>query len=170
MYNLSKSADLRFIFFVFEQCAEPDNRIVITSYSIHYTKLYDVAFLTKVAGMYKERVNFAHEILAEAEFLFVAPATYDEKTVQKRWKAETPAQLAELAALLVTITDADAHAMETVVKDWIEAKGYNLGGIMNAFRLALVGASKGPHIFDIVALIGIDETVARIHAAIKSLS
>ncbi len=130
----------------------------------------DVAFLTKVAGMYKERVNFAHEILAEAEFLFVAPATYDEKTVQKRWKAETPAQLAELAALLVTITDADAHAMETVVKDWIEAKGYNLGGIMNAFRLALVGASKGPHIFDIVALIGIDETVARIHAAIKSLS
>jgi glutamyl-tRNA synthetase len=40
---------------------------------------------------------------------------------------------------------------------------------MNAFRLAVVGESKGPHMFDIIALIGKDETISRIKKAVEVL-
>jgi len=56
------------------------------------------------------------------------------------------------------------------VKDWIAEKEYNLGGIMNAFRLSVVGEPKGPHMFDIIALLGKDETIQRIERAINAIN
>lgn len=58
---------------------------------------------------------------------------------------------------------------EATVKQWIGEKGYNLGGIMNAFRLAIVGEAKGPHMFDITELIGKNETIARLQRAIEQI-
>lgn len=52
---------------------------------------------------------------------------------------------------------------------WIEDKGYHLGNIMNAFRLTLVGEGKGPHMFDISAVLGKEETVARMRRAVEVL-
>ena len=52
---------------------------------------------------------------------------------------------------------------------WVEDKGYKLGDIMNAFRLALVGIGKGPGMFDITAFLGKEETLRRLHAAIDIL-
>ena len=70
--------------------------------------------------------------------------------MKKRWKEDSAAQLTELAALLATQPeDLPSEATEEVVKAWIEEKGYGLGAVMNCFRLALVGAAKGPHLFDI---------------------
>jgi glutamyl-tRNA synthetase len=90
--------------------------------------------------------------------------------VQKRWKAETPDQLTELCDVLAVIDDFGAENTEEIVKAWITANEYNLGAIMNAFRLSLVGEPKGPHIFDITAIIGKDETIARIRKAISSIT
>ena len=56
---------------------------------------------------------------------------------------------------------------EPVVKAWIEEKGYNTGAIMNAFRLVIVGASRGPHMFDIISWIGKEETLKRIDKGIS---
>jgi glutamyl-tRNA synthetase len=102
-------------------------------------------------------------------FFFEAPSGYDEKTVQKRWKQETPAQMNALCEVLSTIDDFSAENTETIVKEWINSNEYNLGAIMNAFRLAVVGESKGPHMFDIIALIGKDETISRIKKAVEVL-
>ena len=63
----------------------------------------------------------------------------------------------------------DVEGTETEVKAWIESKGYHLGNIMNATRLALVGEGKGPHIFDITAALGKEETIRRIQQAINIL-
>jgi glutamyl-tRNA synthetase, bacterial family len=122
-----------------------------------------------VVGLVKERVNFVKELWAQSSFFFVAPTAYDEKTVQKRWKAETPAQLTELIDVLKGISDFTPHATEEVVKGWITEKGYHLGNIMNAFRLAIVGESKGPHMFDIITIIGKDDTIARLEKAIATI-
>ena len=102
-------------------------------------------------------------------YSFVAPTEYDAKTVQKRWKAETPAQMTELIALLDGIADFSPVATEETVKEWIAAKEYNMGGIMNAFRLSIVGEPKGPHMFDIIALLGKEETIVRLKAAIENI-
>jgi glutamyl-tRNA synthetase len=123
--------------------------------------------LVRVVSLVKERANFVKELWGQANFFFVAPTTYDEKTIQKRWKAESPTQLTELIEVLNSIENFNAESIEEIVKEWIVSKEYNLGGIMNAFRLSIVGEPKGPHIFDIIAIIGKDETIKRLRKAIQ---
>lgn len=122
-----------------------------------------------VVGLMKERVNFVKELWAQSSFFFVAPEQYDEKTAKKRWKAESPEQMTELSEVLAGIEDFSAENTEAVVKGWIESKGYHLGNVMNAFRLAIVGESKGPHMFDIIALIGKEESIARLKKAVETI-
>lgn len=129
----------------------------------------DESYIETVIGLVKERVNFVKEFWGQSAFFFKAPESYDEKTIKKRWKDETPSQLTELIDVLKGINDFSSHNQEEIVKNWIESKGYNLGGIMNAFRLAVVGEPKGPHMFDITATIGKEETINRLQKAIKDI-
>ena len=126
--------------------------------------------IVKIVSLVKQRVNFIHELWEQSAFFFVAPNTYDEKTVQKRWKEDSPAQLTELISVLESVEDFTSKSTEEVVIPWIESKGYPLGNVMNAFRLALVGESKGPHIFDITEILGKEEVIRRIKKAINELS
>lgn len=129
----------------------------------------DKSYIETVIGLVKERVSFVKELWGQSAFFFKAPESYDEKTIKKRWKDETPSQLTELIDVLKGINDFSSHNQEEIVKNWIESKGYNLGGIMNAFRLAVVGEPKGPHMFDITATIGKEETINRLQKAIKDI-
>lgn len=126
-------------------------------------------FTTRAVGLVKERMYLLCDFWSQSSFLFEAPTTYDEKVIKKRWKTETPAQMNELTTVLDQIEDFSSQNQETIVKQWIAQNGYNLGGIMNAFRLAVVGESKGPHMFDITELIGKDETIARIRRAVDQI-
>jgi glutamyl-tRNA synthetase len=126
-------------------------------------------YIEKVVGLMKERVNFVKELWDQASFFFVAPTSYDEKTVKKRWKDNSAAQLTELMAVLLPIEDFGSVNTEEIVKGWVEENQYHLGNIMNAFRLALVGESKGPHIFDITEALGKDESIVRLKRAIEIL-
>jgi len=129
----------------------------------------DLLKISKIVSLVKERANFVNELWNQSSFFFVAPTEYDAKTIQKRWKAETTAQLTELAEVLKGITDFTPENTEEIVKDWITAKEYNLGGVMNAFRLSVVGEPKGPHMFDIISIIGKDETLTRITKAVEMI-
>ncbi|MCC8153220.1 MAG: glutamate--tRNA ligase [Tannerellaceae bacterium] len=129
----------------------------------------ELSYVEKVVGLIKERVNFVKELWEQGAFFFVAPTEYDEKTVKKRWKADSASQLTELVDILNNCEPFESHHTEEVVKGWIEEKGYHLGNIMNATRLALVGAPKGPHIFDITETIGKKETIERIQKAVERL-
>ena len=100
---------------------------------------------------------------------FVAPTEYDEKTRKKRWKEDSPERMLELADVLEALDDFSLENQEAVVMKWIEDKGYHLGNIMNAFRLTLVGEGKGPHMFDISAVLGKEETLRRIRRAVEVL-
>lgn len=129
----------------------------------------DEAYVEKVVGLVKERVSLIPELWEQSSFFFLSPESYDEKTVKKRWKEESSAQMTELVDVLENISDFSSHNQEEVVKKWIESKEYHLGNVMNAFRLAIVGESKGPHMFDITATIGKDETLKRLRTAIDKL-
>lgn len=118
----------------------------------------------------KERMFFLRDFWDQAAYFFVAPQNYDAKTAAKRWKPESATQLTELGHLLEKLDDySDAKKLEQEIKAWIEQESYSIGVIMNAFRLALVGESKGPSMFDIVRLLGKEETLQRLRKAIETL-
>ncbi|TDE46631.1 glutamate--tRNA ligase [Flavobacterium rhamnosiphilum] len=124
--------------------------------------------LTKVVSLIKERAHFVSEFWEMSDFFFVAPTAYDEKA-SKNWKAETPALMQELISVVEEITDFTSMNIETIVKDWMTKNEIGMGKVMQPFRLSLVGALKGPHLFDIVEVIGKDETINRIQKAIATL-
>ena len=126
--------------------------------------------VVKIVSLVKERANFVYELWAQSSFFFIAPTEYDAKTVQKRWKSETPQQMLELIGVLNEIQDFSAISTEEIIKEWITAKEYNMGGIMNAFRLSVVGEPKGPHMFDIIDVLGKKETIERIQRAINYIN
>ena len=130
---------------------------------------YSDAYLSRVVSLVKGRVNFVKELWEQARFFFVAPTTYAEKDVKKRWSEDTPRIMQELTALLQNIDDFSSKHCEDIVIGWITEKGYHMGNVMNAFRLAVVGECKGPHMFDITELIGKEETLERINRAIQTI-
>ena len=130
---------------------------------------YSDAYLTRVVGLVKGRVNFVKEIWDQARFFFVAPETYAEKDVKKRWSEDTPRIMGELVEVLQGIEDFSSKPSEDVVIGWITERGYHMGNVMNAFRLAVVGECKGPHMFDITELLGKEETIRRIRRAVEVL-
>ncbi len=141
---------------------------VLTQQGVDVSK-YSDAYLTTVVSLVKGRVNFVKELWEQARFFFEAPTTYAEKDVKKRWKEDTPAILTELIAILQGMDNFESKPSEEVVIGWITEKGYHMGNVMNAFRLAVVGECKGPHMFDITELLGKEETIARIEKAIKNI-
>ena len=122
-----------------------------------------------VVGLMKDRVDFVKELWPLCSFFFIAPIEYDEKTAKKRWKDYSAQQMTELADLLESLDDFSIEGQEPVVMQWVEDKGYKLGDVMNAFRLALVGIGKGPGMFDISAFLGKEETVRGLRRAIAVL-
>jgi glutamyl-tRNA synthetase len=127
------------------------------------------SYLSKAIGMIRERASFVHELWDLGSYLFRAPEAYDEKAVQKQWKPETPGRMKELAAVLRALEDFSSSACETASKEWLTASGLSFGQVMPPLRLVLVGALKGPHLFDIMELIGKEQTLERIDRALEVL-
>lgn len=124
--------------------------------------------LVKIVSLIKERANFVTEFWEMSDFFFEAPTEYDAKA-KKNWKEETPTLMQQLVTVLEEITDFTSMNIETIVKDWMTNNEIGMGKVMQPFRLSLVGALKGPHLFDIVEVIGKAETIDRIKKAIENI-
>lgn len=123
-----------------------------------------------VAAM-KERATFTNDLWDLCAFFFVAPTTFNEKDVQKRWKTDTSTLLSDLLSKLETMDSFDdAEKAEEEVKTWCETKGYGLGNVMNPFRLTLVGEMKGPQMFLITKILGKDEVIKRLKYALTTIN
>ncbi len=130
---------------------------------------FDDAYLAAVIRLLRERADFLAEVLTAGSYFFEAPREFDAKAVRKRWKEETSGQLRELATLLAEVPEFESQKLEEAVKAWISEHGYGFGQIMPPLRLVLVGSLQGPHLFDIMALIGREETLSRVAFALEAL-
>ncbi len=115
----------------------------------------------------KPRIDFIYEVWEESWFFFHAPDTYDPDVVKKRWKDDTPGKMEQLAEALEQCEPFTAESVETVVKGVITKNEWGMGAIMNAWRLLLVGAAKGPGLFDLAAFLGRDEVIGRMRKGIR---
>ncbi len=137
---------------------------------INRTGKCDFSFIemTKIVSLIKERAHFVNEFWDLADYFFEAPSSYDEKAA-KNWKEETPILMQQVIAELNKIEDFTSITIETLLKEWMTTNEIGMGKVMQPLRLSLVGALKGPHLFDIIEMIGKTETIKRIEKAIQTL-
>ena len=149
---------------------QSDESLAKSFASVLYEKgiAVDYTSLVKIVFLIKERANFVSEFWEMSSFFFEAPTSYDEKAV-KNWKEDTPELMKQLIAVLSAIIDFTSINIETIVKNWMTQNEIGMGKVMQPFRLSLVGALKGPHLFDIVELIGKNETINRLETAIAQI-
>jgi glutamyl-tRNA synthetase len=129
----------------------------------------DKNFVLKVVASIKERAVFVEDFWELSNFFFVAPTAFDEKASKKNWKAETGSIMLEVANILKNVETFSAENTEREVKKWITTKEISFGKVMQPLRLSLVGKLAGPHLFNIIEIIGKKETIQRIENAILIL-
>ena len=127
-------------------------------------------YISRAVGMVKSRITFVSDLWEQAKFFFVAPTSYAEKDIKKRWKEGMTQTMQQLIDVLASIEDFSSKPSEDIVLKWITDNSLHMGNVMNAFRLTVVGECKGPHMFDITELIGKEETIKRIRKGIEVIS
>ena len=124
----------------------------------------------KVVELVKERATFASELWDLCHYFFEAPESYDEKAASKQWKPETGAIITDIKNVVANITEFSSSATEEAVKAYIAENELGMGKVMPALRLSIVGEMKGPHLFDIIELIGREDTLGRLEQAVQKLN
>lgn len=126
-------------------------------------------YVAKVVSLIKERASFVSDFWDLGSYFFEAPSTYDEKGVKKQWKEDTAEIMEAVANILEGIDNYISENIEAIIKTWIAEKELSFGKVMPPLRLVIVGDMKGPHLFDILELIGKEESINRIKRAISTL-
>jgi glutamyl-tRNA synthetase len=110
----------------------------------------------------KERATFVKDMMTEGAYLFNRPANYDEQTVSKKWKPESPALMREWKERLEAVSEFTPENIENAFKAFLEEKQLGIGAVLPLFRLLVTGAGTGPSMFEIAAFLGKEECVTRI--------
>ena len=126
----------------------------------------DVNFIALVVGLIKERATFVSDFWDLSHFFFTAPISYDEKASKKALKEGTSDLLNKVIDLVNATDDFTVESLQTNLKGWITDNEIGFGKVMMPLRLALVGALQGPDVFDIMFMIGREETTRRIEALV----
>ena len=129
----------------------------------------DVNYIALVVGLIKERATFVSDFWELSHFFFVSPTDYDEKASKKAIKDDTVDILEKVVELVNQTEDFSVENLQVNIKGWITDNEIGFGKVMMPLRLALVGALQGPDVFDIMFLIGKDESVKRIKNLIKHI-
>lgn len=128
----------------------------------------DLSYTQRVVALLKERAVFVSDML-EGLYLFQPPQEYDEKTVRKKWKEQTPGLLLELTAVFEEMGVFEAANIEGAFKAFITEKGIGFGALMPNLRLVITGQGSGPSLFDICELLGREEVIERMKRGIENL-
>ena len=126
-------------------------------------------YVLKVVAAIKERAVFVKDFWDLSSFFFEAPKEFDAKAAKKNWKDGTSELMTALILEISKIEVFTSENTEKEIKEWITNKEIGFGKVMQPLRLSLVGKLAGPHLFDIIAMIGKQETIHRLNTAIDKL-
>ena len=128
------------------------------------------SFVATVCEQLKERATFVKDMWEEGKYYFAAPTSYDEKTIRKKWKEDTPKYVSELKDKLSVLSDFSSENIEVEFKDYLEENELGMGRLLPAFRVCLTGLGMGPSLFDIASLLGKEETIKRMETALEKIN
>jgi glutamyl-tRNA synthetase len=129
----------------------------------------DINFISLVVGLIKERATFVGDFWDLSHYFFVSPTAYDDKALKKAIKDDTKSILKEVKELVKSLDDFAIESLQDKIKGWITSNNIGFGKVMMPLRLALVGDLQGPEVFEIMSLIGKDETLKRIDNLINTI-
>lgn len=125
----------------------------------------DDAWLAQVVGLEIERCKLLSEFAEALAYFFNAPTSYEEKGAKKFLGEGAAEGLRKSAELLGTCEPFTHATMEKTFRDYSEKAGVGLGKIAQPMRLAITGRTASPGLFEIIELLGREESVRRIEAA-----
>jgi glutamyl-tRNA synthetase len=117
--------------------------------------------LEKAMEKVKERCHLLPDFVEQTGFFFKAPETIDTTAILPKWNNEKKLFFEAFAEKLNGFVN-DAVALETMFKELAAEKNIKPGELQLPLRVMLVGGKFGPPVFEIAAMIGVDETVGRI--------
>ena len=127
-------------------------------------------FVETVCEQLKERATFVKDMWEEGKYYFISPTSYDEKTIRKKWKEDTPKYVSELKNRLAELADFSSESIEIEFKKYLEENELGMGKLLPAFRVCLTGLGMGPSLFDIASLLGKEETIKRMETALEKIN
>ncbi|MFO7444809.1 MAG: glutamate--tRNA ligase [Ignavibacteriaceae bacterium] len=139
------------------------------SISRYKDKDFSDDYLIYVIEAMKERVSFIKEFYEKGFYFFEQPEQYDESVVNKRWKEDTPPQLKKFAENLAGLENPKKEDYEAVLKKTVEELGIGVGKLIHPVRLAVSGVGGGPGLYDILFIIGKEESINRINKALERI-
>ena len=126
-------------------------------------KIFSRQYVERIVGLIQERATFVADFWDIAPYLFVAPTEFVEKDAAKFWKEENYTLALQVADFILGFDgEFTKESLEGPLEEYIRGNEWPMGKVMNCLRLAMVGASNGLGIADIVTLIGKKEFAKRI--------
>ncbi|MFZ5971155.1 MAG: glutamate--tRNA ligase [Bacteroidota bacterium] len=123
----------------------------------------------KVAFALRERVTFPKDFWENGRFFFLAPATYDEQVVSKKWNADAEKAIGAYRDALLTHDAISADEAKTLLEQTTASLGIKTGQILQALRMAITGAGSGPDLMLTIEILGPKETADRLQKALTTL-
>lgn len=126
-------------------------------------------YLLMVIEAMRERASFVRDFIEKCPYFYKEPGSYDPEVVRKRWKKETPVHLLRFVAELNSIHQPTKTDYEAALNRVAAALQIKHGDLIHPLRLAVSGMGVGPGLYDILSILGKEETVRRIRLAIERL-
>ncbi|GAB3919276.1 glutamate--tRNA ligase [Mucilaginibacter boryungensis] len=130
----------------------------------------DDQYLLTVIDLIKDRVTLLPDFYQQSVYFFEQPKEYDLAAVKPKWTDAKTDFFKEFMTKINSLTNYEAVELENTFKAFMEEKGFKMGDVMLPFRIMLVGGKFGPHVFDIAALLGKEETIKRIEGALVAFT
>lgn len=170
VFNLEKLNWLNY-----EHLRQKPNNVVLemlkseVAQSKYSNQVYTDEYLLQVIEAMKERVSFVKEYLTKSPYFFEPPTEYDETVLKKRWKEDSPELLKKLRDNFAELTNPAKEDFENALHKTAEQMHVGNGKLIHPLRVSVSGMGEGPGVYDIVVVIGKDETLKRIDQAIEKL-
>ncbi len=130
---------------------------------------YSDDYLLKVITAMKERVSFVKEYLTKSPYFFKAPDIYEEQNLMKRWKEDSAELLVKLKESFEKLANPSKEDFEKALDEVAKNLNVGKGKLVHPLRIAVSGVGEGPGVYDIISIIGKEETLSRIETALTKL-
>lgn len=131
--------------------------------------VYSDDYLLMVIDAMRERVTFVKDYIEKSPYFFEAPVDYDQDVLKKRWKEDSARNLEVLAEEYSKLQNPAKEDFELVLKQTAEKLNAGTGKLIHPVRLAVSGVGGGPGLYEILYIIGKDETIARLKKAVETI-